>query len=153
MLCYITPISIPRVTRLALLLSFRFETLLLPCQIQFLRTLMVWQRRYRLAHHLRLDHAKHTWMKWRRKTCASPCTSSGHVALNMSVWRSVLHCCAIFRNCGSNPISSMRSACNEKHQRFAPKPDIRVLAIGVTTIFLANAIQRNTHWLCAHCHP
>mmetsp|Transcript_1556 Transcript_1556/g.3626 ORF Transcript_1556/g.3626 Transcript_1556/m.3626 type:complete len:218 (-) Transcript_1556:699-1352(-) len=45
-----------------------------------------------------------------RKSRAMPSTSLGHVAVKKSVWRSGRICPTIFRICGSNPMSSMRSA-------------------------------------------
>mmetsp|Transcript_75728 Transcript_75728/g.201274 ORF Transcript_75728/g.201274 Transcript_75728/m.201274 type:complete len:208 (-) Transcript_75728:187-810(-) len=45
-----------------------------------------------------------------RKRDASDWTSAGHVAENMSVWRSARICCSSPRSCGSKPRSNMRSA-------------------------------------------
>mmetsp|Transcript_27209 Transcript_27209/g.64634 ORF Transcript_27209/g.64634 Transcript_27209/m.64634 type:complete len:254 (+) Transcript_27209:283-1044(+) len=45
-----------------------------------------------------------------RKSRAIACTSLGHVAVNINVWRSGRICDTIFLICGSNPMSSMRSA-------------------------------------------
>mmetsp|Transcript_6601 Transcript_6601/g.23533 ORF Transcript_6601/g.23533 Transcript_6601/m.23533 type:complete len:280 (+) Transcript_6601:281-1120(+) len=51
-----------------------------------------------------------TWMKSLWKSLAIACTSFGHVALHMSVWRSGRIWPTILRNWGSKPMSSMRSA-------------------------------------------